>query len=298
MLLFFVGFLCAIFIGNIRELLAQLFVCALLLLTIISPLEVATARLLDFIFPFIAFFAVYPIFSLFSSLAKKGLPSTAVNIKVRFKTTRNFTNIIIPFLCFLVITSPFLTYSINNFINYHETKGLPLQTFNQAEYEACTYIKQHFSSNVLIISDTFSTLLVTGLSGNPFTTSFRITYDEKGNTHPLAGDGNYLLSVRNLLETTNQSEANESFSQIRETIDTFNSLNQKIGTVTSASDVTFLVVLSGRTSVWLNQESTKDVVYPQSMAWLPGYQKFLESSSYHLLYQTQNEVFIIEISTT
>jgi hypothetical protein len=248
--------------------------------------------MLNFLFPIIAFFVVYPIFSF--------MPFKDVNFSFPKRrlmlNPHNLKYIVMPFI-FLIVTTPFLVGPISNFVNSNQSKNLPLYTFSDYDQDAAIYIQRHINSNVLVISDVFSVSVLSGLSGNSFSLSFRVPYDEIGNTHQLQNDASYLSSVKTLLSTTNNSLAMKSFSQINDTVQSYLEMNQNLDIVTSASaNVTFLVVLSGRTSAWLTQGSDAAVVFPQNMTWLSGYQKFIELPYSRLIYESKNQVFIFELS--
>lgn len=291
MLLFFMGFLLLTFFVNDEKMLLLQLICAIFLVFVfLNPVQILNARLLNFIIPLLSLFVVYPFFAFYSNLSSH-FPGKK---RLRFS---NITHYAIPFLVFMLVMSPFISVPVLDFVNTNNKQNLPLNTFNDVDYKTAVYIRNHFESkNVLIISDTFSSLIYSGLSGNSFSLGFRVPYDEIGNTHLLVSDANYVTDVQTLLSTTDVSLANDSFSNIHTAVESSLELNQKLGVVNFSSDITYLVVLNGRTSEWLTQGSNDAVVYPQDMTWLSGYQKFIDQSYSHLIYEYDDEVFIFEIS--
>jgi len=71
-------------------------------------------------------------------------------------------------------------------------------------------------------------------------------------------------------------------------------LNQKTVDYNTTVNQKVLIVVSGRTSKWVNSQSFADVPSPCNFTWLPGYEKFFSSTSFGLLFSVDEQIYVFE----
>lgn len=199
------------------------------------------------------------------------------------------------FACILIaLLFPSLIQPYSSFIQFVKNNGSPPYTFSDYEYRTGIWIDNNVAKNAIIVSDTFTTLIVSSLAGSELTQSYRMVYDAKGNTHSIFYDPETLTWIKEFFTTSNVSYAetllNETWDRYADSL----TLNQRIINAKANVSQDIIIVFSGRTSKWLASQTFSDVLFPKSFTWIPGYEKFFTSTSFALLYETDAQIYVFK----
>ncbi|MHA1853339.1 MAG: hypothetical protein ACTSUF_07485 [Candidatus Heimdallarchaeaceae archaeon] len=257
-----------------------------------------TTRLLEFLpFP-IAYFSsalLSPFQRLLESYEKPSsefivrfLPFRKARKNLRIKKSWIFVSILI------AILFPSLIQPYSGFLQLCKNKSWPPYTFSDYEYKTGIWIDNNVVKNAIIISDPFTTWIVSSLAGNKLTQKYRMVYDAKGNTHSIFYDSETLSWIKDFFLTSNVSYAETLLNKIwHRYADSF-MLNQRIINAKANVSEDVIIVFSGRTSEWLASQTFSDVPFPKSFKWLSSYKKFFASSSFALLYETDAQIYVFK----
>lgn len=299
-IMFLLGCVFALLQKNIREHLLVLFAMVILAFYFIgASLEIgATTRLLEFLpFP-IAYFSstLVGVFQRILERNKKPsskfvgrlLPFGKTPINLRLKKSWIFACIL------LALLFPGLIQPYSSFIQLGKNNGSPPYTFSDYEYRAGIWIDNNEAKNVIIISDTFTALIISSLAGNQLTLGYRMVYDAKGNTHSIFYDTETLNWIKEFFLTSNVSYAETLLNEIWYRYSDAFTLNQRIIDAKTNASEDVMIVFSGRTSNWLASQTYTDVPFPKSFTWISGYEKFFDSSLFTLLYETDAQIYVFK----
>jgi hypothetical protein len=123
-----------------------------------------------------------------------------------------------------------------------------------------------------------------------------MVYDAKGNTHSIFNDPETLNWTKNVLQSTDLSESEMLLNLIWDRYNNSTTLNQNIVNYNTTINPEVLIVISGRTSKWINSQSFADVASPYNFTSLPGYEKFFSSDSFQLLFSVDKQIYVFEWS--
>lgn len=257
-----------------------------------------TTRLLEFLPFLIAYFSsalLSPFQRLLESYEKPSfefivrfLPFRKARKNLRIKKSWIFVSILIALLF------PSLIQPYSGFLQLCKNKSWPPYTFSDYEYKTGIWIDNNVVKNAIIISDPFTTWIVSSLAGNKLTQNYRMVYDAKGNTHSIFYDSETLSWIKDAFLTSNVSYTETLLNKIwYRYADSF-MLNQRIINAKANVSEDVIIVFSGRTSEWLASQTFSDVPFPKSFTWLSSYGKFFASSSFALLYETDAQIYVFK----
>lgn len=299
MIMFFIGCVLVVLGKNMKQHLMAFSVGTILILYIVAASFGigATTRFLELVPFFIAFFAAI-VLQPFQKLLdqNRDLADNSRLLQFFRANIRGIRRSWIFSLVLITFLIPSLVQPYSSFLNSCNLQGVPPYTFSDYEYKTGIWLDDHVPKNALVLSDPFTTLILTSLSGNRLTLTYRMTYDAKGNTHSIYYDSDVLGRIRAFFLTTNISDAEILLDGIWHRYDDAFVLNKGIIDAKENVGSEIVLAISGRTSKWLTASTLSDVPFPQSFIWLSGYQKFLQSSSFTLLYEMSNEIYVFKWS--
>jgi len=304
--LFLVGCLIALLQSKVREQVLVIIATTIILVyLIITALGFYYAtRLIEFLPLFISYFAALPIGTLISAISSTTqIPHSSYNniiqqkrygltFRLRVHTLKECTILI---LC-VTILSPILTAQYLTFLTSIRSHSWTPYTYSIYEYQTGMWLKNNMPPNAIIISDPFTVLVMSGLTGNVITRNYRMIYDTKGNTHPIINDLETLQLVKSFFLTSDTKHAEELLFVIWSRYASNYALNRDIIDAKQNVSQTVFIVISGRTTAWLNSQSYGDIPFPQDFQYSISYQKFFESPEFDLQYQCEQQVYVFSWS--
>jgi hypothetical protein len=297
LLMFFLGCLILLLRSN-----AKLHILVFLALTISGAFLIgsfigfdSSSRLLEFMPFFVAFFSAAlfePLQLFFKSKSEHLNLKVPIFLPKKFKLHSRKSLIIVSLLVILLL--PNLIKPYDNFLNSHGNRSSSFSTFSDYEYETGIWINKNIPHNALILSDPFTTLIMSGLSGNGLILNYRMTYDDKGNTRGIFYDPETLNEIKTLLISKDVNTSEFALTQVWNLYSNNFELNQRLINSKSNINQDIIIILSGRTSAWATADGFSDVPFPQDFKMIDGYQKFFNSKSFTLLYENKDQIFVFD----
>jgi len=298
LIMFFLGCIISVkqknFKNNIASFIAA-FILSFYLFCAEMNINFAITRLLEFLPFFLSYFAasLFQLLEIFFDFDNKYNVTNFFYLKGSHMKIKESSIITCIFFIFLL---PSLVQPYTSFLQNSNKEGTPPYTFSNYEYKTAIWIDKHIDKNVLIVSDTFTTLIMTGLTGNAITLNYRMIYDAKGNTHVIYRDKETLSWIKNLFITSNITYAEICLNNIWNKYSNAFELNQKIIDAKLNINTDVIIIFSGRTSQWVTAKDFSDVIFPQNFILLPIYNKFFKTNSFTLLYESEDQIYVFKWS--